>query len=76
MPCYRIPYRDRFGAHEATKWGDTPADARRLLAAAIVSRGIAGAELGVPVAVVPEPFTPPVSLSPSLPLSVSLSSVP
>lgn len=60
--CYRIPYRDRFGEHQATKWGETPQDAIASLKKSRAVPGIGGTECGIPVLIDPQPFsriTPP-----------------
>jgi hypothetical protein len=64
--CYRIPYRDRFGQHQATKWGDTPADALARVKRAhdIPGRGVS--EYSGPQLVEPQPFDTSRHPSPSL----------
>lgn len=53
--CYEIPYTDRFGAHTAQKWGESPAAAAAFVSAALGGRGTP-AEVGTPQLVAPQPF--------------------
>lgn len=57
MPCFVVPYRDRFGEHETTKWGNDPAEARALVRTALSARGVGAFELGTPYLLQPQPFS-------------------
>jgi hypothetical protein len=53
MPCYEIPYVDRWGKHVASKWGQTPQEA-----AGYLRKSIDGsATVGEPILMEPQPFT-------------------
>lgn len=56
MPCYLIPYRDRFGAHDAIKWGETPAAALAALKKSHTAPGRGAADYDPPQLVNPQPF--------------------
>ncbi len=57
--CFAIPYEDRFGKHEARKWGETPREAVALLKTALSGRACGEPEIGEPVAIEPQPFGGP-----------------
>jgi hypothetical protein len=74
--CYRIPYRDRYGEHVGSKWGETPADAAALLRNALAGRGAGVAELGTPELIVPQPFAEAVPALNSQPSTLNCGGVP
>lgn len=55
--CYRIPYVDRYGAHEASKWGETPAEALAKVKAAHAGYGVGVRDYDPPELVQPQPFS-------------------
>lgn len=57
MPCYAIPYRDRYGPHVAIKWGDTPAAAAAALKKARTAPGLGATDYDPPRLVHPQPFS-------------------
>lgn len=56
--CFRLPYRDRFGAHEAVKWAETAAEAIALHRKGRTAPGLGPADYGEAALVIPQPFTP------------------
>lgn len=56
MPCYDVPFTDRFGTHIARKWANTPEEARELVKSAKSGHGIVP-KIGKPVEVLPIPFS-------------------
>ena len=56
--CFRLPYRDRFGAHEAVKWAETAAEAIALHRKGRTAPGLGPADYGEATLVIPQPFTP------------------
>jgi hypothetical protein len=53
---YKIPFTDRFGAHEARKWGESPDEALGCLQRSHKQPGRGEAEYATPVPLDPQPF--------------------
>jgi len=56
MACYRITYHDKWGTHEAFKWGNSPEEALQSLKAAHRKARRPAATYDPPVLLAPQPF--------------------